>query len=80
MGDSEQRTIALVTGAGSPTGIGFAVARALSVDDGADRGRRRKISYFLKALLAADQSPLSRATSSSGVGIALYAFAWFFAL
>ena len=29
MSDSEQRTIALVTGAGSPTGIGFAVARAL---------------------------------------------------
>jgi 3-oxoacyl-[acyl-carrier protein] reductase len=29
MSDSKQRSIALVTGAGSPTGIGFAVARAL---------------------------------------------------
>jgi 3-oxoacyl-[acyl-carrier protein] reductase len=29
MSESERRTIALVTGAGSPTGIGFAIARAL---------------------------------------------------
>ncbi len=29
MSESQRRTIALVTGAGSPTGIGFAIARAL---------------------------------------------------
>ncbi len=31
MVESERRTIALVTGAGSPTGIGFAIARALGL-------------------------------------------------
>ena len=30
MSDSRRQSIALVTGAGSPTGIGFAIARALN--------------------------------------------------
>ena len=35
MSESERRTVALVTGAGSPTGIGFAIARALGHAAGA---------------------------------------------
>lgn len=61
--ESERRTIALVTGAGSPTGIGFAIARALG-------GAGHRVAITSKTARIEDRARELRADGIDAVGFA----------
>ena len=63
MSDSRRQSIALVTGAGSPTGIGFAIARALG-----NAGHRIAITSTSARIL--DRAAELRADGIDAVGFA----------